>query len=99
MVVLLSELHGERRSRLCYVDAFDDLAGAREQMEDQLEHASTYAPAEQIALARTRLDDWISTHIEPNELVGKTNKHGEREGAYKIDIPDDVRWAFISWEV
>ena len=27
MVVLLSELHGEGRSRLCYVDTFDDLAG------------------------------------------------------------------------
>ena len=79
--------------------AFDDIAGARALFDDMLEHAASYAPADQIALARTRLDDWIAPRIEPNELAGMSNKHGEVEGAYKIDLPNDVRWAFISWDV
>ena len=80
-------------------NAFDDAAGARALLEGMLEHASSYVPAEQIEAASARLYDWIAPRIEPNELAGMTNKHGEVEGAYKIDIPNDVRWAFISWDV
>ena len=72
-----------------------------EDFDEVLEERKSQLIDEMHSLSRRlwSLDDWIKPRIEPNELAGMTNKHGEVEGDYKIDVPDDVRWAFISWNV
>ena len=37
--------------------------------------------------------------MEPNPNAGKVNHHGEVEGSMRILVPDDVRWAFLTWDV
>ena len=78
---------------------FDSLEEVREEFLGLLEHASTYCDADELARAHERLDDWIEGRMEPNEKVGQVNHHGEVEGAYKIVMPNDIRWACITWEV
>lgn len=78
---------------------FDSAQDVREQFLDLLAHAQGSCDASELCEAEQRLDAWIGEHIEPNERAGTVNRHGEIEGAYKIVIPNDIRWAFVKWEV
>ena len=79
--------------------SFDTLDEGEEAMQAQLEHARTYCDAEELARAAKGLRAWMEARVEPNEFAGMVNRHGKPEGRYKIQVPDDIRWAFLKWEV
>ena len=78
---------------------FNTVERARDYISDLLEHAKTYCDSDELDSARRRLGPWIEARMEPNEKAGEVNHHGEVEGMYKIVMPNDVRWACLTWEV
>lgn len=78
---------------------FDSKEEALQQFADLLDHASKYCEETELREAERRLPAWIDERMLPNERAGQVNHHGEIEGAYCVVIPDDIRWAFIKWEV
>lgn len=78
---------------------FNSAEEAKAQFSRLLEHAGKYCDAAELEFAATRLDAWISGSMQANGNAGCVNHHGEVEGAYKIVMPGDVRWAFLRWDV
>ena len=78
---------------------FNSVEEGRDTISGLLEHAQTYCDSDELDGARRRLGSWIEARMEPNEKAGEVNHHGEVEGAYKIVMPNDVRWACLTWEV
>ena len=79
--------------------SFDSLDEGEEQLLAQLEHAQTYCDAEELRVAATRLRAWMEERVQPNEFGGMLNRHGKPEGRLKIQMHDDIRWAFLKWDV
>lgn len=49
--------------------------------------------------ALLRLRTWLKSNLVENPCAGKTNSHGEVEGALVLKTPRRVTWGFISWDV
>ena len=79
--------------------SFDSLDEGEEQLLAQLEHAQTYCDAEELRVVATRLHAWMEEWVQPNEFGGMLNRHGKPEGRLKIQMHDDIRWAFLKWDV
>ena len=79
--------------------SFDTLEEGEEALLAQLEHAQTYCDAGELEAAATRLRAWMEERVQPNEFAGLLNRHGQPEGRFKIQLKDDIRWAFLKWDV
>ena len=79
--------------------SFNSIDEGVAQLSEQLEHAQTYCDLGELERAATGLRAWIEERVEPNELTGMINRHGEAEGSLKICLPNDIRWAFLAWDV
>ena len=79
--------------------SFDSPEEGEELLLAQLEHAQTYCDAGELARAATRVRGWLEERVQANEFAGMVNRHGKPQGRYKIQVPDDIRWAFLKWEV
>lgn len=47
--------------------------------------------------ARGRLHDWLRLHTVPNPEAGKPDRKGVPQGAFCLDEPRVLTWAFIAW--
>lgn len=61
--------------------------------------ASRMLSEEAIEEALLRLRTWLKSGLAENPDAGKTNSHGEVEGALILKEPRKVTWGFIAWNV
>lgn len=79
--------------------SFDTPDQVKEDLLASLEHARTYCDEGELDAAVTRVEQWVEGRIQPNEKAGQPNHHGGVEGAFKLVVPNDIRWTHIKWEV
>ena len=79
--------------------SFDTMEEGEEGLRAQLDHARAYCDAGELEAAAKRLRAWMEERVQPNEFAGMLNRHGKPEGSYKIKLKDDIRWAFLKWDV
>lgn len=80
-------------------DAYADYEDAHEALGRMIMSAEPYISAEDACRCRKNLPAWLEANLVPNENAGQLNSHNEIEGPWRLAVPREVRWAFISWEV
>jgi len=80
-------------------DAYEDKGDARAAIERMIMSAEPYISAKDACRCRENLPAWLEENLVPNENAGQLNSHNEIEGPWRLAVPREVRWAFISWEV
>lgn len=81
------------------VDTFSSQEDAEAYLRKMIDGAYPLISREDQAVCRGNIQAWVSQHLVANETVGRLDRHGEPEGAYKFDLGRPIRWAFISWDV
>ncbi|MDO5117774.1 MAG: methyltransferase domain-containing protein [Eggerthellaceae bacterium] len=80
-------------------DAYEDREDAAAALERMIVSAEPYISKEDACRCRENLPAWLDENLVPNENAGRLNSHNEVEGPWRLAVPREVRWAFISWEV
>lgn len=80
-------------------DAFDSREDALAAMQRMIEGGAPYLSAEDVQTVKANLLAWLDENLVPNENAGMVNSHNEIEGPWRLAVPREVRWAFLSWEV
>ena len=80
-------------------DAYDSREDALTSLQRMIELAQGHLSKKDAELVQENLPTWLENNLVPNENSGLLNSHNEIEGPWRLAIPHEVRWAFVSWEV
>lgn len=79
-------------------DTFDTHQEAYETFVRMIDAPRPGVTEEQREEARGRLHDWLRAHTVENPAAGAPDKKGVPQGAFCLDEPRVITWAFVSWD-
>lgn len=81
-------------------DTFASQEDAYEKLSAMIDDSSAVmATASERERARTRLAAWLDANLVPNDEVGKPDRKGVPQGAWRLREPRTVTWAFLAWDI